>query len=122
VDSAASNYNSVTGFLASATTDSVCSDAAYDACVFDQNFGANGLAGWNACAGTTSGSHPNQVCSVTWVRINQHYFVPLTQLACHELGHSVGLRHTSSTSSCLNTGGSASTLSTHDRAHLTNEY
>lgn len=122
VDSAASDFNGVTDFSASSATDSVCSDAAYDACVFDENFGNNGFAAWNACAGSATGSHPNMQCSLSWVRINLHYFVPLTQLACHELGHAVGLRHNSNTASCVNTASSSSTLSAHDEAHLTNEY
>lgn len=125
VDHAMNDFDLVTDFFASSATDSVCSDSAYDVCVFDANYGDNGLNGWNACAGTTTGSHPNQVCSVSWSRINQYYDPPAIRIACHEIAHAAGLRHTSNDFSCVKRtadGGTALTLSSHDAAHLANEY
>lgn len=110
---------------AAALNPATCDDAGYDVCVFDANYGDNGLNGWNACAGSTSGSHPNQQCSLAWVRINQFYSPPAKRIACHELGHSVGLRHTSTQASCLKRtadGGNSSTLTAHDIAHLNAAY
>lgn len=108
-----------------ALTPDSCPDSGYDVCVYDYNYGDNGLNGWNACAGTTSGSHPTQRCSLDYVRINTYYSPPAKRIACHELGHSVGLRHTSDSASCLKRtadGGTSSDLTSHDRTHLNNTY
>lgn len=95
-------------------------------CVFDANYGNNGLYGWNACRSGASGSHPNMRCSHQWVRLNTAYTPPSAQrLACHELGHTVGIRHTSSTDTCMTTDLNASTslqLNAHDRAHINANY
>jgi hypothetical protein len=84
-------------------TSSTCSDASHDTCVYDNTYGDNGLNGWNSCAGSGQivGAHPNQVCTLSWVRLNQSASPPAKRIACHELGHSVGLRHTTSSTSCL---------------------
>lgn len=37
---------------------------------------------------------------------------------CHEIGHSVGLRHTSNTQSCLNVNNTSQVLSQHDKDHI----
>lgn len=103
---------------------STTSCASYDTCVYDSYYGANGFYGWNQCAGTTSGSHPSQTCSQTHIKINLSY-TPGSWfwLTCHEMGHSVGLRHTSDTSSCLFTpNGSSSSLTSHDVSHLNGQY
>ena len=126
VDATINNdYNTVTGFTALTLTRSSCIDAYADTCVYDSYYGDNGLNGWNSCWGSTSGSHPNQQCSVTWVRINQTYSPPATRIACHEIAHSTGLRHTNNSASCVKRtadGGRSSVLSSHDRSHLRNEY
>ncbi len=104
---------------------SSCSDDDYDLCVFDDNYGDNGVNGWNACAGVTGGSHPNQVCSLDWVRINLFYGPPPKRIACHEIGHSVGLQHTSDQASCMKStgdGGNSEVLTSHDKAHLNAAY
>ncbi|WP_444663312.1 M57 family metalloprotease [Cellulomonas sp. CW35] len=97
----------------------------YDLCVFDAEYGDNGLAAWNACAGTTSGRHPTMVCSTQYVRINRYYSPPANRIACHEMGHSIGLRHSSEASSCLKSaaeGGTSQTLTSHDKAHINGTY
>lgn len=119
------DYDNISGFTANAYTASSCSDASYDACVYDGNYQDNGFNGWNQCAGSTSGSHPNRQCSVTYVKINEYYSPPATRIACHELGHSVGLRHKNVTASCLmqtSEGGTSSVLNYDDRDHLILEY
>lgn len=127
VDDAMEELDDVANGDFNTTTQSTtsCPDSTYDACVMDYNYGANGYNGWNQCAGTTSGSHPNQVCSVCYVRINTFYSPPAKRIACHELGHAMGLRHTSSQSSCMKTtssGGTSSSLSFHDLGHILDEY
>ena len=101
-----------------------CTEANSDLCVFDDFYGNNGLRGWNACAGTAVFAHPNQQCWLQWVRYNETFSSPPANvLACHELGHSLGLRHTSDTASCMLTTGPTSTvLTNHDRAHLNAAY
>lgn len=126
VDDAMNNdYDTITGFSATSLTRDACTDSSADVCVYDSHYGDNGFNGWNACAGTTSGSHPRRQCSVTWVRINQEYNPPATRIACHEIGHSAGLRHTQEQSSCVKRtadGGDSARLSSHDRTHLRDEY
>lgn len=100
----------------------------YDVCVFDWDYGDNGLYGWNDCIGTRTGSHPNQVCSQDYVRMNlyalTHYPPHTTKaISCHELGHSVGLRHSSESTSCMNTVYPLpETTTSHDRAHINGKY
>ncbi len=102
-----------------------CPDASYDLCVYDSNYGDNGYNGWNACAGTASGAHPNQLCSLDWVKINQHYSPPAKRIACHEMGHSIGLRHTGEHASCMMRsadGGTSEVLSGHDKGWINGKY
>jgi Dual-action HEIGH metallo-peptidase len=120
-NSVSNDYNP-TDLTAATVTPTTCSAASgHDTCVYDSNYGDNGLNGWNACAGTTNGSHPNQTCTVQWVRINQLYSPSANFIACHELGHSVGLRHTTNASSCMLDGGT-SVLTSHDVAHVNAAY
>ena len=114
-----------TDLTANPLTPSSCPDSGYDVCVYDADYGDNGLNGWNACAGVTSGSHPDQQCSLSWVRINLEYSPPAKRIACHELGHSLGLRHTSTQASCMKRtadGGNSSDLTAHDRSHINSNY
>ena len=107
-----------TDLTAYAVTTSSCPDSTYDVCVYDADYGDNGLYGWNACAGSTSGTHPTQRCSLDWVRINLRFSPPAKSIACHELGHSVGLRHSLDQASCMSATGWSSDLTAHDRAHI----
>lgn len=114
-----------TDLVVQAQVSSFCSDSDHDLCVYDENYGDNGLNGWASCFGTTVGAHPNQVCTVAWVRINQFFSPPAKRIACHEMGHTVGLRHTQEQASCLKRtidGGNSSQLSPHDDAHVNARY
>lgn len=127
VNNAVVGHYNPTDLNGTLTTPSICSDASHDVCVFDGNFLNNGLRGWHACAGSVSGAHPNQICSVGWVRINTFYNPPAAFIACHELGHNVGLRHTGGTTadatSCMNDDGRDTTgLTAHDRTHINGRY
>ena len=117
------DYASVPGFRPATWAASACSDAGFDVCVFDADFGDNGLAGWTACDSDFSGSDPNVVCGLSFVRINLFFDPPEIRVACHELGHTVGLRHSSEQDSCMkSTGGDSIHLSAHDRNHIATEY
>jgi hypothetical protein len=105
--------------------ESSCVDLGWDVCVYDDNYGDNGLDGWNACTtGTDSGSHPDMVCSLDVARINTFYSPPPFEVACHELGHTVGLRHTTSTTSCMQSPLSVNdtTYNSHDVGHINSNY
>jgi hypothetical protein len=87
-----------------------------ETCVYDDNYGNTGWYGIAECIGTTAGSDPNATCSRSQVRIDQYtgspYVAGIAESPynlCHEIGHSVGLRHTTS-NTCLKRyvdGGSA---------------
>lgn len=119
VSNAAADYMS-TSLNPYVTAPSSCSDALHDVCVFDSDYGDNGFKGWNACAGTTTGGHAGMVCSLNWARFNLNYSSDKQALACHELGHGVGLRHTAETSSCMYTPTSSSNrwLSDHEKDNI----
>lgn len=103
---------------------SSCSSA-YHICVYAQSY-ARGVNGWASCRnGYRSGRDPNATCHYQVVRINTRYSPPRVRIACHELGHTVGLRHTGQQASCMKRtvdGGNSNTLSSHDRAHINNRY
>lgn len=119
VANAASDYSatSLNAFVSSPTS---CTDASHDVCVFDSAYGNNGFVGWNACAGVASGNHAGMTCSLNYVRFNQTYSFDPLGLACHELGHAVGLRHDTATDTCMHTPTSSARryLSVHDRDNL----
>ncbi len=91
--------------------------AGSDLCILDQDMGASGYYGRTMCAyGTLSGTHPTKVCtSFTLVILNQYVGTGYPAgmgtskyNVCHEVGHSVGLRHRPGTvvdngSSCMRT-------------------
>lgn len=120
------DYDEIPGFTATTWEESYCQESGMDVCVFDFDYGDNNLYGWNACAGSYSGTHPNMVCELNYTRINLHYAPPAMRIACHELGHSVGLRHTIDSASCMrptSLGGTSSRLSNpHDYNHIADAY
>lgn len=107
----------------SVATASSCGQGSWDLCAFDSNYGNNGLAGWNQCAGSTSGSHPNQVCDLGFIKLNLYFSGPPPETrSCHELGHSVGLRHgaPAPAGSCMKS--ESGDLTQHDRDHIDGRY
>lgn len=112
------------------------SDTLPDVWVSDNNYGAlNGVVAWAECPTANTGvggSHPTMWCRGQFVRFNSYYNlgyyntgIERQQLACHELGHTVGLRHRTSTASCMYTyagGGADDILDGHDVAHINARY
>jgi hypothetical protein len=121
------DYTFASDLEANLFADSQCLSGTDDVCVYDFDYGDNGLNGWNACdsSGGTQGSDPNKVCNTQWVRINEYYSPPATRIACHEIGHALGLRHTSDSASCLkrtSDGGTSELITQHDANHLNATY
>jgi Metallo-peptidase family M12 len=97
-------------------------------CVHANSYVRNSF-GWTSCRdGTSAGRDPNRTCFFQVVRFNTRLSGPdRVRLACHELGHTVGLRHTGDNTSCMlgsyTAGdGGALALNRHDRDHINDHY
>lgn len=92
-------------------------------------YGVNGLWGWGLCSGsaTYGGSDPDRWCKFRWMEFNTSYSQNATQkdaIACHELGHTLGLRHSAESSgSCMKANQRTIwVISSHDRSMLNGQY
>lgn len=99
-------------------------------------YGANAFAGWTDCPLTsqTGGPTGRVWCRFSQVRFNNYYVrndgeALARSLACHELGHTIGLRHADqqdpdTAASCMSPARSSSKIgiTTHDTSHLNNHY
>lgn len=101
VDALTNVYGSQTQLTVQVNSDNSSADVR----VHEDYYGLNGAAGWVNCPGdSVSGSHPTRRCFNQTLKYNDTYALsdlfqsPTTRkyLACHELGHTVGLRHTNS--------------------------
>ncbi len=80
-----------------------------DVQVTDYNYGLTGILGWVECrpGSKTNGKDPNRTCDRQKLRLNGSYpqqfntAAKRLSLSCHELGHTVGLRHTADVTSCM---------------------
>jgi hypothetical protein len=111
-----------------------------DVVMDDFNFAAfPTIAGWVNCGRDSTGqggSHPNKWCRGQTLTLNSYLYwsgsgvfdtaAQRRNVVCHELGHTVGLRHRTDTKkSCMWTyagGGAAATIDAHDRAHINGHY
>lgn len=107
-------------------TDVVVRDRYYvDYCGYDWwQVGEGGVVGLATCDSTNSARE----CEKHTVRYSNRFVDNTSQsnergLACHEIGHTLGLAHRTSTS-CMQTGypKPANNYSTHDRNHLNANY
>ncbi|MFE7456088.1 matrixin family metalloprotease [Streptomyces sp. NPDC057554] len=100
-----------------------------DVLVTDYNYGANGVAGWVEClpGSATSGNHPFKRCDRQKLRLNGSYPADYRDahsrrsVACHEIGHTVGLRHRETEGSCMSVKPPSKVspiTSLHDDAHI----
>lgn len=107
-------------------------DEVYDVQVRDANYN-NFLVVWTSCppGAATSGSHPNRVCRGQRIRFNLQHMTDYTlkqrrSTACHELGHTVGLRHVSisdaETCMRINVIDRPATYRPHDHSMLESHY
>ena len=112
-------------------------DSRPDVIVYDHNYGDNGVFGWVDCPANNSGrggSGNLQWCRGQILRINASerpdYFRFRNRggtrgLLCHELGHTMGLRHLNNSNSCMRRtvwGTRPPALSDHDINHLEDWY
>lgn len=115
------------------------SDPQPDVWLHDFSYGETGWAGATTCPADntgTGGSHPNRWCRGQLNRYNSWYYWNANGyfddeedrrvMACHELGHTVGLRHnTLSSNSCMwidVTQVSGPILQPHDISHINARY
>jgi hypothetical protein len=110
----------------------------YDVRVADSDFGDNGAVGWVNCpsGATETGANPNRTCYGQ--RLNYNLYSGYANgwdttfggrfVACHELGHTVGLRHEDAgdNPSCMKIqspdAAQTNTYSTEDVNHVLNNY
>ena len=103
------------------------------------NYGAlNGITAWVDCVPWNTGeggTDPSRWCRGQYLTFNSYYYWSYSgvydndaqrrNVACHELGHTLGLRHRTTTASCMYTyagAGAAATLDNHDRGHINGYY
>jgi hypothetical protein len=103
-----------------------------DAKAFDYAYGMNGWWGWVICPSSSAkgGSNPNVWCKPQELRYNLTYRTvafsdPLKRayMACHELGHTVGLRDSGDDDSCMfDDEVTSGVLTSHDVGHIDAKY
>ena len=105
--------------------------------VKEDDYGDNGFAAWVNCpdSSTTQQTPEGRTCSPQVVKYNRNSASYLAvyyngsesrdSIACHELGHSVGLGHSTNELSCMEPGDpdGSTVLSTHDvNTHINPHY
>ena len=92
-----------------------------DLIAYDDTYGPNGQAAWWHCDLLVSGSSTK--CNRGSVTINTYYGTATDGVTCQEVGHGVGLDHSTLTGSCMHSPpGSATDYDAHDRGHINGYY
>lgn len=82
-------------------------DSDADVLAAQGTYGLNNMWGWTLCSGTAvhMGVDPDEWCRPQWLNLNLSYSHDAGQkraIACHEVGHTIGLRHSNESSgSCM---------------------
>lgn len=111
------DMDSVVYYSSNADTDVIVEDGYFSTGPY-----ANAAGVWT-CMTTVAGSNSTK-CNQGRLLINTRYGDATYARACHEIGHSVGLDHSESTSSCVYQPAEygASSFSAHDIAHINGYY
>jgi hypothetical protein len=91
-----------------------------DVITYDDSYGANNLAAWWMCDLLVSGS--TSLCNRGRIVINLYYGTATYGVACMEVGHGVGLDHSTNTGSCMHDPPSYADYDTHDKGHINGYY
>jgi hypothetical protein len=92
-----------------------------DVVAYDDNYGNTTWWGLWRCEVLVSGSSTK--CNRGSITFNLYHGEAWTSLACQEVGHSVGLDHSTLTDSCMQqTAGTANDFDAHDRSHINGYY
>lgn len=95
-----------------------------DIVAYDTYYGTDASHQWwglYTCEATVA-SDPTK-CNQAYLRFNLSWGTPTTAVTCHEVGHSVGLDHSSLSTSCMQpVAGTANDFDTHDRSHINDRY
>lgn len=124
---ASTTYNAV----ADVSTTESSSSSNVDVIVMDAFTNLPNIVAWTECAdgATTGGTDPHAYCVPQWLRYDlsdtsaYDTIDERNSIACQEMGHTLGLRHSSSTSSCMYTNRTTqSGLVTDDTTELNGHY
>jgi hypothetical protein len=92
-----------------------------DVVAYDTTYSNEAWWGLWTCEVLVAGSATD--CNRGTLRLNLRFGTPTTAVTCHEVGHSVGLDHSTLTTSCMQAGaGVANDYDTHDRSHINGHY
>ncbi len=102
-----------------------------DVRVWDNTYGLNNIWGWVDCPSHCykTGGHPNKTGYRQELRFNLSYPNAFDSqferryMACHEFGHTLGLRHNGNSGSCMYANvATSNVLDSHDVSHLNAQY
>jgi len=93
-----------------------------DVIVTDDYYGTGQWAAWWYCSATVSGD--SSKCNQGHIVLNLSWGTANTALTCQEIGHGVGLDHSTSTGSCMYQDNTVagSDYDAHDKGHINGRY
>jgi hypothetical protein len=91
-----------------------------DVITYDDNYGPNGYTAWWQCDLLVAGD--SSKCNRGRIVINLYYGTATYGEACQEVGHAVGLDHSTNTGSCMHLPPTYADYDTHDKGHINGYY